>query len=35
MEPNSSSVLYINGNDRSTDALYLPNQERVKIISRQ
>jgi hypothetical protein len=35
MEPNSSSVLNTNGNDRSTDALHLPNQERVKTISRQ
>jgi len=35
MEPNPSSILNTNGNDRSTDALHLPNQERVKIISRQ
>lgn len=32
MEPNSSSVPYINGNDRITDALHLPNQKRVETI---
>lgn len=32
MELNSSNVLYTNGNDRSTDALHLPNQKRVETI---